>query len=520
MVEAVPQRIVPGAPPPPPLTKSQIKKKRKAKAKANESTQDSPVATPDPATVVEKEGENIVVLYGTVAQEATAQEEVPAAAAEPEVPLRTSPIVELINKRLKATNKKISRISSYATTDSEKLNDDQKRTLKTLPTLEAIQKELAEVKKAVEVHESELAVEIAQKEAEAKKSQEIRVKEAIATTEQEMIVKTSQILLFLRFRSLLASGELLPLQLSQEEVNLVFSACDVLLGEDGEPKNAMVTGLLTGSGEYEGTPYSHLLEIASNGLHPRPPTPAPEEAEVNVPDRPDSPASTATEPAPVSGIPGLPVTSSSFHFMQASELESPSFENGAEWVERSDAIEPTTEEPIQSEAPEPIAANGHAEVQHEEQEPVTTSGAIDWADEEDGLPSIAGLHAKFGTSGSATPVGGPAEEAQPQPQVNGHVEEAIAPVPVQEDDGFTQARGVRGGRGRGNGFRGGDRGGYRGNGIRGGDRGFRGGDRGRGGYRGGERGGGGYRGRNDGENRGRGGRGRGRGGSQVAATSA
>ncbi|KAK0505025.1 hypothetical protein EDD18DRAFT_1127317 [Armillaria luteobubalina] len=510
MVEAVPQRIVPGAPPPPPLTKSQIKKKRKAKAKANESIPESFLPTPDSATVAEKEGENIAVQNGTVAQEATAQEEVPAAPAEPEVPLRTSPIVELINKRLKATNKKILRISSYATTDSEKLNDDQKRTLKTLPTLEAIQKELAEVKKAVEVHESELAVEIAQKEAEAKKLQEIRVKEAITATEQEMIVKTSQILLFLRFRSLLASGELLPLQLSQEEVNLVFSACDVLLGEDGEPKNVMVTGLLTGSGEYEGSSYSHLLEIANNGLHPRPPTPAPEEAEVNVPDRPDSPASTATEPAPVSGIPGIPVTSSSFHFMQASELESPSFENGAEWVERSDAIEPTTEEPIQSEAPEPVAANGHTEVQHEEQEPVTTSGAIDWADEEDGLPSIAGLHAKFGTSGSATPVSGPAEEAQPQPQANGHVEEVIAPVPVQEDDGFTQARGVRGGRGRGNGPRGGDRGGYRG--FRGGDRGFRGGDRGRGGYRGGERGGGGYRGRSDGENRGRGGRGRGRGG--------
>jgi len=35
--------------------------------------------------------------------------------------------------------------------DPEKLDDDQKRTLKTLPTLEAIQKELGEVKKAVEV---------------------------------------------------------------------------------------------------------------------------------------------------------------------------------------------------------------------------------------------------------------------------------------------------------------------------------------------------------------------------------
>jgi hypothetical protein len=38
--------------------------------------------------------------------------------------------------------------------DPEKLNDDQKRTLKTLPTLEAIQKELGEVKKAIEVSAS------------------------------------------------------------------------------------------------------------------------------------------------------------------------------------------------------------------------------------------------------------------------------------------------------------------------------------------------------------------------------
>jgi hypothetical protein len=34
---------------------------------------------------------------------------------------------------------------------SDKLNDDQKRTLKTLPSLEAVQKELEEVKKAIEV---------------------------------------------------------------------------------------------------------------------------------------------------------------------------------------------------------------------------------------------------------------------------------------------------------------------------------------------------------------------------------
>jgi hypothetical protein len=39
--------------------------------------------------------------------------------------------------------------------DPEKLNDDQRRTLTTLPALEAVLKELGEVKKAVEVGRSQ-----------------------------------------------------------------------------------------------------------------------------------------------------------------------------------------------------------------------------------------------------------------------------------------------------------------------------------------------------------------------------
>lgn len=42
-------------------------------------------------------------------------------------------------------------MQSYASTDPSKLNDDQRRTLKTLPGLEAVVKELTELKKAVEV---------------------------------------------------------------------------------------------------------------------------------------------------------------------------------------------------------------------------------------------------------------------------------------------------------------------------------------------------------------------------------
>jgi hypothetical protein len=131
------------------------------------------------------------------------------------------------------------------------------------------------------------------------------------------------------------------------------------------------------------------------------------------------------------------------------------------------------------------------------------TGAIDWAAEDDaGLPSIASLHTKFGTSGSATPVTAEivdtAPELAPAPiSVNGNVGDAPA-TPVQEDeDGFTQAKGSRG---RGRGFRGNgnDRGGFRGH--RGGERGgFRGGDREHGGFRGGDRDRGGYRGFRGGE---------------------
>jgi hypothetical protein len=176
MPEIITQRVVPGAPPPAPLSKSQ-KKKRKVK-KPTESTPDSPVALADAGStaLIEKAPEAAEIREGSVAPELVAQPEPQAPPLpEEEVLLKPSPIVDLIHKRLKVTTKKIvrdsffcsevenscprhltlcapqSRISVYASTESEKLNDDQKRTLKTLPTLEAVQKELGEVKKAVEV---------------------------------------------------------------------------------------------------------------------------------------------------------------------------------------------------------------------------------------------------------------------------------------------------------------------------------------------------------------------------------
>ena len=169
MLEPVVQRIVPGAPPPTPLSKTQ-KKKRKAKAKSAEPGDAPALSEATSAAPTEKTPELPETQEATLAPEVIAQSDSQMSLLpEEEVLLKPSPIVDLIHRRLKATTKKIvftlvffntfgsfflsfqSRISVYAATDSEKLNDDQKRTLKTLPTLEAVQKELGEVKKAVEV---------------------------------------------------------------------------------------------------------------------------------------------------------------------------------------------------------------------------------------------------------------------------------------------------------------------------------------------------------------------------------
>lgn len=199
------QRIVPGAPPPAPLSKTQ-KKRRKAKKADNSDSVDIPDTTS--AALVEKAPEPSDIQQGSVAQELVAEPE-PELTAE-DISLKPSPIAELINKRLKATTKKIAsnftssqlnltifqgRIAAYAATDPSKLNDDQKATLKSLPTLEAIQKELAEVKKTIEVlytrlsyssliriqsYEAELALELAAQKVEAMKAEKTRIAAAVS----------------------------------------------------------------------------------------------------------------------------------------------------------------------------------------------------------------------------------------------------------------------------------------------------------------------------------------------------
>ena len=229
------------------------------------------------------------------------------------------------------------------------------------------------------------------------------------------------------------------------------------------------------------------------------PEPKPEEqASLTVEQVPTAVSATAPSEsdvlAPVSGVPGAIAGSNNFRFMQDSELEGPfdealaSVPVAAQDPTHGAAVNGHTEE-VAAPAPEVRCFDTHipsisthvvgqaaAAVDWAADDKVVT--AIDWAADEttEGLPPIAGLHAEFGASGSATPA----------EQVNGQVPIPGPGAPSQDNEGFTQAaRGHRGdGRGRGRGGYRGDRGGFRG-GFRGhGDRGHyrgRGGDRGRGG---------------------------------------
>lgn len=334
--------------------------------------------------------------------------------------------------------------------------------------------------------------------------------------------RVSELLSFLRLPTLLSATHpsTSALELDELENGTIFTTAEILLGDETDHRQTVMSGFLTGEGDYQGVPCKLTLSIilppctvlntlfVDTRLHeitrsylnpPRAPTPAAEEAEEEAEEVATEPeAATPSAPAP-----------GSFHFMQESELEGGSFEENAEWVEKADGAEP--------EAPSTTI----------EELAISASGPIDWAEDDgDNLPSIAGLHAKFGTSGTASP----AEVAStPQAPVAANGNGAAATGLQEDDDGFTQAgRGNRGRkphngfRGDGRGFRGlrGDRGAPRGDrGAPRGDRGgFRGGFRGDGfrggeGFRGGDRGG--PRGRGDGDWRGggegRGGEGRGRG---------
>ncbi|KAI0743781.1 hypothetical protein C8Q80DRAFT_860101 [Daedaleopsis nitida] len=478
-------RIVPGAPPPPPLSKSQKKKRKTGKSK-EESETGSHVAVPDPTTaaLIEKAPDESDVKGGVVAPQLVAQ---PSEA--PSLDIKPSPVVDLLNKRIKANNKKIIRIQAYQNDPPEKLNEDQKRTLKTLPILEAVSKELEEVKKAVEIHEAELAQEIAFQKAEAARTEAERIREAVAAAEAEHLKNAAELVSFVRLHLLLANSthEALALNLSEEENTAIFSLTEYLLRESSGEKEDIIRNMYTGNGEYLGVPFSRIQEIQNRFLFP----PPPEARSVDVDVTLEETAAPVPEPSLSVGVPHTIAIPGGIHFILTDELAETETEPEAEFGVHSGSGDwvnvdstPEVDQPAEVEITEAVVeaeVNGHHVV--EESVTVTTTTELNWADEDQGeLPSLANLQAHYRTSGEASPVpeAEPLPETPSTPQMNGDVR-------AVDEDGFTQLRG----RGRGRGHRGGERGsrgGYRGR--------YRGEHSERGGHRGdhGERGGLGFRG--------------------------
>ncbi|KAG1718266.1 hypothetical protein EDB19DRAFT_1920961 [Suillus lakei] len=193
MIDAPNVRIAPGPLPPTLQAKTQKKKRRSNKLKTVDSPDKGSLIIPDvpSATLVGWAPEEADVKEDTVAPELVAPSEAPAF---DDLTSKSSPVVEILQKRLKAVNKKISRVASYAAAENKKLNDDQKRTLKTLPSLVAVRKELEDVKKLIESHEADLARGIAAVCEDAEAVEAVRVADAVAAAEASSAGKVSAIL--------------------------------------------------------------------------------------------------------------------------------------------------------------------------------------------------------------------------------------------------------------------------------------------------------------------------------------
>ena len=65
----------------------------------------------------------------------------------------------------------------------------------------------------------------------------------------------SNILTLLRLRTLLSQGhpDAMALQLDEIEGAAIFSSADILLGLEGDEKQALLTGFLSGKGDFQGT---------------------------------------------------------------------------------------------------------------------------------------------------------------------------------------------------------------------------------------------------------------------------
>lgn len=103
------QRLVPGAPsPPPPSTNKPSQKKKKKAAGGSTVVTDDTSAAPSPRSGTQ----NLEVVTNGVSRQDTPPAPSTPAAVSPSLQ-KLSPIVDLINKRFKAVQKKVVRVPAF-----------------------------------------------------------------------------------------------------------------------------------------------------------------------------------------------------------------------------------------------------------------------------------------------------------------------------------------------------------------------------------------------------------------------
>ena len=102
-------RIVPGAPPPAPVSRSQKKKQKKTGSKKSSDQPEEQSAVPDAhtAALIEHAPSESDVREGSLAPELVARTDSAGPVSPGGVDETKSPVIEMLNKRLKASNKKI-----------------------------------------------------------------------------------------------------------------------------------------------------------------------------------------------------------------------------------------------------------------------------------------------------------------------------------------------------------------------------------------------------------------------------
>ncbi|KAG8968465.1 hypothetical protein FRC05_001532 [Tulasnella sp. 425] len=590
-------RYIPGAPPPKSATE---KKKRQKKPKAPASNDGGSVAAEGDqsdagvnvsdarsAALLDQAPAKEDVTSGRVASElVAAEEEIQEKVVEeisddePEVELQEWQIfkkagaIDVLKRAIKKLEGRLDRAQPKTAKGESKVKQDDKPLSETPAFIEALIEEFKELLSAAEAEDAKRTTK--QEELlkgyrlAERKAHRQAIKAAVAQAEASAAAKAASILSFLAVASTITSqnpSRPFTIPLSESERASIAKAAAVLQDDENARRSDVIDGLLNenSTGEFDGISYARLRALTKSFV-PVPITPPPAETEhppINGQGAPTSFGNMQFGTAGDIGSTPVPLT---FGQVESSGLE---HVHGAGTNDTVD-VEDSTAEVVEGDSiPSAQAVQQEwVEVKAEDGEIPPQAGtaqdtaAVDWAadDMEDELPPIDSLHAKFGTSGQATPVSNVAsadvtqvaaaptpptadptetvpEEQQEEVADGASRTPAQAPKAEDEDEWITPRplkQSSRGGRGdwrggeRGSGFRGGERGGYRG-GERG--SGFRGrggsGFRGRGGEAGGgfdreggeegfHRGRGGYRGRGgdwrgDGERRGRGSGFRGRG---------